>query len=190
LLSQPNVCNNIKRNSGFVEFVVDLCETVLDGHFTAEKRRILKHFLSEMVSNSNVNGFAYLVAVVLLDRMLVKSKGDLNGRGGLKLTNRKVLPAFLVSLMVSCKFVEDFTYSNAQFAVMGRTGMGLEGFDLQFLNRLELEMLKILHYDAFVDVQEIVHFVKDQSKKSPVLLESPFLASVSNQISRNRDCYM
>jgi len=185
-LFQRNVWDKVKHVPGFVQFVVDLCETVVDGHFAFEKRRILKHFLTEMVSLSNVNGFVYLVTVVLLDRMLVKSKGDLNGNGGLKLTNRKVLPAFLVSLMVSCKFVEDFTYSNAQFATMGRTGMGLEGFDINLLNRLELEMLTILHYEAFVDVQEIVHFVKNQSQKSPILLESPFLASISNQIGRNQ----
>ncbi len=87
---------------------------------------------------------AFVLVVIYLDRAQGRQPG-------LVLNSHTVHRLLIACLVLAIKFSSDFYYKNSHYAQVG--GVPLEEF-----NRLELELIRCLGWDLWVDPEELACF--------------------------------
>lgn len=132
------------------------CSSVFDGE---ESPRIpIRAYVNRMFVRGPVNPGLHILAVILVSRVC---------REGVRVTSKNVHRMYLAAFLVAVKVYSDSMISNADIARVG-------GVSLVEMNRLEIELLKVLDFDVFV-VKEFDEYMQSQS-----LLESRCLESYSS----------
>lgn len=111
---------------------------------------ILK-YLEYLHKNGNCPRSVFIVALILLDRLLTKQPQ-------ITITPNTVHKLFLCSILTASKFTTDMYYSNLVWANIG-------GIRLEELNVLELEFLFMLGFSVVVTKEEFNRYDSELSKK-------------------------
>lgn len=111
---------------------------------------ILK-YLEYLHENGNCPRSVFIVALILLDRLLTKQPQ-------ITITPNTVHKLFLCSILTASKFTTDLYYSNLTWANIG-------GIRLEELNVLELEFLFLLGFSVVVTKEEFNRYDSELTKK-------------------------
>mmetsp|Transcript_22711 Transcript_22711/g.31133 ORF Transcript_22711/g.31133 Transcript_22711/m.31133 type:complete len:740 (-) Transcript_22711:255-2474(-) len=94
-------------------------------------------YLVRIQKHSKCSDACFLLALIYIDRLALNK--------GLKLTVLNIHRLLITCIMVAAKFHDDLFYNNDFYAKLG-------GLSLTELNKLELELLKLLDFSLFVAV--------------------------------------
>lgn len=112
---------------------------------------ILQYLIS-IHKNGNCPKSVFIVAVILIDRLLSLQSNIL-------ITPNTVHKLFLCSLLTASKFTTDQYYNNATWASIG-------GIRLEELNILELEFLFLLGFSIVVTKEDYLKYETEISEKA------------------------
>lgn len=111
------------------------------------------HFLDRVHKYSRCSNSVLVWALLLLRRL---ERTDHR----LRVSPYNVHRLLITAIMIAAKYVDNAWYSNSYYARVGGVATVAE------MNRLELEMLKLLNFNVHVSVAELLRFCYDQIQLS------------------------
>lgn len=118
----------------------------------------IANYLRRFKQFSLCSDSCYVLAFIYIDRLL-------QNNASFALSRRSVHRVLLTALLLAIKFHDDVYYTNLYYAQVG-------GIQLDELNRLEKEMLGLLHFDLHVQPQ-LYYTYLDQIQAHIVQLITP-----------------
>lgn len=104
-------------------------------------------YLNRIHQYSSCSDSCYILAFIYLDRLLQNNPG-------FTLSSRNVHRLILSAVVLAIKYSDDFYADNLTYAKIG-------GVPLVEMNRLEIDMLKLLHYNLYVDNELYFHYAHE-----------------------------
>ena len=101
-------------------------------------------YLYRLIKHSHCTRSAFIIAFYYLERVAEKGVD-------LGINSLSVHRLLLTAVLLAIKYLEDVLYDNAHFAIVG-------GLDVQELNMLELDMLKVLNFRLHISPEEFTEF--------------------------------
>ncbi|KAK2957330.1 hypothetical protein BLNAU_7708 [Blattamonas nauphoetae] len=108
----------------------------------------LSLWVEQIQGISRVSNINMLFALVYLSRLIQQYPS-------LPVCSLNIHRLFLVSVMTASKFLDDVTFKNKDWAVVGR-----RVFTLHQLQAMEIEFLRFLHFSLYVSTADVAYFLE------------------------------
>lgn len=116
------------------------CSQVKPSSFDSSKIKVrFEDYIKRLVKYSQIESNTLLYTLILIDTFVKKS--------GIALSDSNLHKIFLISLIVSIKFLEDEIFTEEHYCLMG-------GLSKDIFAQLEFEYLSLLDYEISVDKEK------------------------------------
>eukprot|EP00768_Dysnectes_brevis_P001434 gnl/Dysnectes_brevis/1364_a1533_1749.p1 GENE.gnl/Dysnectes_brevis/1364_a1533_1749~~gnl/Dysnectes_brevis/1364_a1533_1749.p1 ORF type:complete len:202 (+),score=81.91 gnl/Dysnectes_brevis/1364_a1533_1749:1243-1848(+) len=148
----------------FAEYVASVLRTMLtvtqnppqhQPAFGAEPRSSIRDWVCHILTRADCPRQCLVAALIILHRMCVEQPH-------LTITRQNCFRLFLTAVMISSKLLEDHTYTNVDWAVIGRSH-----YTPASLTRMEVEMLNLLQFRVHVPRSQFLAFVRATYARDP-----------------------
>lgn len=126
----------------------------------------IQAYVERIAKYAGCNKDFFIMALIYIDRLIQRNPSYV-------LTSLNVHRLLMTSLVVACKFSNDFFYNNAYYAMVG-------GVPVSELNALELEFLYLLNFHLFVPQDLFQHYNSQIFRHSPEQKPQPLAVPTPN----------